>query len=252
MCTLAGIESQVVIGYSRYYNFGSKHPFTWSDHAWNAVKLGGKWYLLDATWEGKRYGENGKQIESRQFLVDPGEFVVDHLPENPMWQLLACPVLLADFTQSAPMIRTILSRKDTCFSFSDSIAAWRGKLLPEQALSSARSAYQFNPLNHSSIGVALGRYGVYLAKNNAGNGKANINFRIGKEQEALHYFTQALQHLRKTRRDDYVHNRKKSINNCKKNIKASKARIKKLRKIKKTAINITLIDNRAASLGLTA
>jgi transglutaminase/protease-like cytokinesis protein 3 len=73
MCTLAGIESQVVIGYSRYYNFGSKHPFTWSDHAWNAVKLGeGKWYLLDATWEGKRYGENGKQIESSSFLLIPG------------------------------------------------------------------------------------------------------------------------------------------------------------------------------------
>jgi transglutaminase/protease-like cytokinesis protein 3 len=54
MCKLAGIESEVVTGYSRCYNFGHRRPFSWSDHAWNAVKLGGNWYLLDATWESKR------------------------------------------------------------------------------------------------------------------------------------------------------------------------------------------------------
>lgn len=226
MSRLAGIESKVVVGYSRQYNFSQKRPFTWSGHAWNAVKLHGEWHLLDATWESKHYGESGKQIESNYFLIDPKDFVVDHLPEDPMWQLLTCPISLTNFTQSAQTIKDMLSRKDTCFYYADTIAALHQLLIPDQELKTARKSYQFNSSNHTSIGVALSNYGTYLVKSNTSNTKKSADFRIAKEKEALEYFMQALRHLRQTYKKDY-------IKNCKKSIKLSRMKIRKLKRYKR-------------------
>ena len=43
---MCGIDARVIAGKG---NGGSK----WEDHAWNIVELGGKYYLLDATWDDK-------------------------------------------------------------------------------------------------------------------------------------------------------------------------------------------------------
>ncbi|CAA9256739.1 MAG: hypothetical protein AVDCRST_MAG56-2247 [uncultured Cytophagales bacterium] len=230
MCRLAGIESEVVTGYSRHYNFNQKQPFTRADHAWNAVQLDGQWYLLDATWESKRYGETGSRIESDYFLTDPGVFVTDHLPEDPAWQLLPCPISLRDFTRDVPAIRGTLSRRDTCFSYPDSIAALRRMLPPERELKTARTAHQFNPANHVSIGLALNNYGTYVAKPGAGSPKTGVGFKINKQQEALGYYAEALRHLRKTDRKDFVHT-------CRKNSRAARATIKRLKKYRRKAPN---------------
>ncbi len=230
MCRLAGIESEVVTGYSRHYNFSQERPFARADHAWNAVQLDGQWYLLDATWESKRYGETGSRIESDYFLTDPGEFVTDHLPEDPAWQLLPCPISLRDFTQSVPAIRSTLSRRDTCFAFADSIAALRRLLPPERELKTARTAHQFNPANHVSIGLALNNYGTYVAQPGAGSPKTGIGFKINKQQEALGYYAEALRHLRKTDRKDFVHT-------CRKNSRSARATIKRLKKHRRKAPN---------------
>jgi hypothetical protein len=227
MCRLAGIETEVVTGYSRRYNFTQKRPFTWSDHAWNAVKLGGNWYLLDATWEHKGYGKTGVRIGSRCFLTDPRAFVTDHLPENPAWQLLPCPISLADFTRSVPDIQSTLAHRDTCFYFADSLAALRQMLPPERELKMARTAYQFNPRNHITIGLALNNYGVYVSKNTAGGAKISTGFKMNRQQEALGYYTEALRHLRKTHRKDFVHS-------CRKNRQAAKTRIRRLKKYRRT------------------
>ncbi|MEZ0369363.1 MAG: hypothetical protein ACAI44_09790, partial [Candidatus Sericytochromatia bacterium] len=60
-----------------------------SSHAWNAVQIGGKWYLLDATW-GAGYVENLKftrRYTSAYLLTPPEIFSIDHLPEEDKWQL---------------------------------------------------------------------------------------------------------------------------------------------------------------------
>jgi hypothetical protein len=227
MCRLAGIESKVVTGYSRHYHFSRRRPFTRADHAWNAVQLDGQWHLLDATWESKRYGETGSRIASDYFLTDPGEFVTDHLPEDPAWQLLPCPISLRDFTRDVPAIRGTLSRRDTCFSYADSIAALRRLLPPERELKTARTAYQFNPGNHIGMGLALYNYGVYLGKSGGGT-KTGVGFKINKQQEALGYYAEALRHLRKTDRKDFVHT-------CRENSRTARATIKRLKKYRRKA-----------------
>jgi hypothetical protein len=137
--------------------------------------------------------------------------------------LLPCPISLADFTQSASAIQNTLSRRGTCFSYVDSIADLRQLLPPERELKTARTAYRFNPDDHVTIGAALSNYGVYLAKNNAGGTKTSIGFQINRQQEALGCYAEALRHLRKTNRKDFMRS-------CQKNRKAARANLRRLKK----------------------
>jgi transglutaminase-like putative cysteine protease len=72
-------------------------------HAWNAVRIEGKWYLVDVTWDagmvrgtlfGRSYGTN-------YLFVPPEQMVQDHLPEYPAWQLLDVPVDRGTFLRQA-------------------------------------------------------------------------------------------------------------------------------------------------------
>jgi hypothetical protein len=50
MCAYAGLRAKKIIGYSKGMGYEQGDKFYYSDHAWNAVFLDGKWQLLDATW----------------------------------------------------------------------------------------------------------------------------------------------------------------------------------------------------------
>lgn len=118
MCRHAGINCQVISGYARTdlttYAFPSS-----PNHAWNVVWLDGKWHLLDATW-GSIEGQDAwmTQYKSSYFLSPPELFVLNHLPNMPMWQLLNCPIAPAVFALDVSAIQV---PKDTCFHFTDSI-----------------------------------------------------------------------------------------------------------------------------------
>lgn len=77
-------------------------------HAWNAVKLDGRWWLLDATWDdptGDRpAADTGKaEVETTYLFTPPRLFAYDHLPEEPAWQLLEQPLSMGDFVRQ-PML----------------------------------------------------------------------------------------------------------------------------------------------------
>jgi hypothetical protein len=101
MCNSAGIECEVVIGFSKtsYDQIGRKLKKT--DHAWNAVKLYGKWYLLDVTWAtcylDSRKKKLVKDFDELYFLTPPELFIKKHLPEEKKWQLLEKPVSRSKF-----------------------------------------------------------------------------------------------------------------------------------------------------------
>jgi transglutaminase-like putative cysteine protease len=66
-------------------------------HAWNAAKVDGKWYLIDATWDDPT-GANGS-LESTYLFTPPELFVRDHLPEKRSWQLLEKPLSPGEFVR---------------------------------------------------------------------------------------------------------------------------------------------------------
>lgn len=95
MCKVSGIESRIIKGYVK--NF-TDFDFQFPNHAWNSVKIDGKWHLLDATWasvnnEGGLLARNelhksfARQKLDHFFLVNPNRMILTHLPEDPYWQL---------------------------------------------------------------------------------------------------------------------------------------------------------------------
>ncbi|MBK7866551.1 MAG: hypothetical protein IPJ75_05910 [Ignavibacteriales bacterium] len=102
LLTTAGIENKKVPGYARGYGFdifAGNEKFE-SNHAWTAVKLNGKWELIDVTWnsgfiDGIRFVPN---YSLGYFLISPQKFVYTHFPENPEWQLLSPPHSFEEFS----------------------------------------------------------------------------------------------------------------------------------------------------------
>lgn len=87
----AGLECEVIEGYARRpQDIGTS--FAKINHAWNAVKLQDKWYLLDVTWgvvDSIRTVNNLYDNPAFEFyfLTDPDKFVFTHFPKNTKWLL---------------------------------------------------------------------------------------------------------------------------------------------------------------------
>lgn len=61
------------------------------NHAWNAVRVGGRWYLLDVTWGAGHATRDLKfvrRFKSDYFFTPPEKFYEKHKPTNPIWSLL--------------------------------------------------------------------------------------------------------------------------------------------------------------------
>ncbi|MEQ8982841.1 MAG: transglutaminase domain-containing protein, partial [Deltaproteobacteria bacterium] len=65
-----------------------------ASHAWNAVELEGRWYLVDVTWDaGHIDGRDFVEKYRTDYLLAPPDiFVLTHLPQQTQWQLLAQPL----------------------------------------------------------------------------------------------------------------------------------------------------------------
>ncbi|GHV92111.1 hypothetical protein AGMMS50268_26140 [Spirochaetia bacterium] len=102
MCALAGIESIGISGYSK--GFGYRETIgRQTDHEWNAVKLGGKWYLLDVTWDAGHLDRRTyiKNYSTEWLFLDSRPFLYSHLPEQERYQFYAPAITAADFIREA-------------------------------------------------------------------------------------------------------------------------------------------------------
>lgn len=75
-------------------------------HAWNAVKVGKFWYLLDPTWgAGSVENHTFTRHYNPAYLFTPPEvFALDHLPDEPQWQLRRKPISAEAFKRQ-PLLR---------------------------------------------------------------------------------------------------------------------------------------------------
>ncbi len=96
-----GLEVEVVGGHGkgRGYQPGQGMEST-LDHAWNAVKIDGRWRLVDCTWGAGYVDDQGRYVRrftDHYFLTPPEEFAYDHFPDDPRWQLLPRPISQAEY-----------------------------------------------------------------------------------------------------------------------------------------------------------
>lgn len=96
------IKSIKVIGYGKGYSYKQGGPVSPSNHAWNAMQVDGKWYLIDATW-GAGYINDKKQYERKlkefYFFPKPEQFIYSHLPDQDSHQLMGRPVPISEFKE---------------------------------------------------------------------------------------------------------------------------------------------------------
>jgi hypothetical protein len=86
----------VVIGGDARHEGGD---LTGEGHAWNAARIGGRWALIDATWDaGNVNGERFEKEYGTEYLFAPPEVQgVTHFPEEERWQLRTPPLSRGDF-----------------------------------------------------------------------------------------------------------------------------------------------------------
>ncbi|XP_078621326.1 uncharacterized protein LOC144887801 [Branchiostoma floridae x Branchiostoma japonicum] len=102
MCRLAKVECVTISGRAKGAGYRVGHKFgPGSNHAWNAVEIDGRWYLLDCTWAAGNTDVQKRTFEFKYnehyFFTDPEVFVTDHHPMDNQWQLLEEPVSLEVF-----------------------------------------------------------------------------------------------------------------------------------------------------------
>lgn len=120
-----GLKAEVITGFSKGFNYEQRLSFKQTDHAWNAVKIDGKWQLLDVTWGGGYVDGNGKYIHELSydmFLCKPEKFIFKHLPADPVWQLNEVNLPLTYFKKDSVEIKKFISdNKNKSVLFADTL-----------------------------------------------------------------------------------------------------------------------------------
>jgi transglutaminase/protease-like cytokinesis protein 3 len=84
-----GLETVTITGRAKGIDYGIEETSD-SNHAWNATKINGIWYLIDTTWgAGILDGDVFRpEFNPFYFAPEPAHIIYSHFPEIPEWQLL--------------------------------------------------------------------------------------------------------------------------------------------------------------------
>lgn len=95
-----GLEVISISGYCKGYGYYQGEIFNNTNHAWNAIKINGNWYLLDSCW-GAGYATKDKKFIRKfiryYFCMNPYLFLFKHLPSDSQYQFIANPISLKDY-----------------------------------------------------------------------------------------------------------------------------------------------------------
>ena len=91
-----GLQSGLLVekldGFAKGFGYKIGEPMSTPNHAWNAVRIDGKWYLLDATWDAGVVDEKSNKFEFKNsnysyFLTNPDIFNYSHYASDVKWNL---------------------------------------------------------------------------------------------------------------------------------------------------------------------
>ena len=230
LCKEIGVESRLIPGYSKGFGNESRTDFSNADHAWNSVLIDDKWYLLDATWGAG--GLNDKMqfrahFNEKYFLASPAEFIKDHMPLQPMWQLLECPVSMKAFILGGEAIEQELSISKECYPYQKQIAEYNSMSEAVGRLSLAEEAYRFNPANHRVMARGYMDYAHHIMSGvkRQLSSREEIEKAVAAQEKALDYLLKAKATLSNVKDGaeadlDFVN---KNIKNSEANIQSMKA-----------------------------
>ena len=144
MCELSGVESRGVAGFSK--GFGWKNTVSGlGNHAWNAVKLGTKWQLIDVMFDAGfvDMAMFVKHYSSAYLSLTPEQFFYSHYPLDAEDQLISPPKSAEEF-KSEPFLPALFFQYG--FSF---------KNQPPKYLNTMEKELSFEFLNEDTSVVVL-------------------------------------------------------------------------------------------------
>lgn len=157
LCRYAALTCVKIDGYAAPRLAAQRQVPEKSDHAWNAVWADRQWQLVDVTWNEVR-DETYHAYGTSYFFTAPEVFILTHLPEQPMWQLLPCPVSIEDFTKPQTTLYQQVIQQDSCLSYTDSIAAVLSLPPKDRRVVVARQSYTFHPTVYTSRQLSAALY----------------------------------------------------------------------------------------------
>ncbi|MGB2138583.1 MAG: transglutaminase domain-containing protein [Flavobacteriales bacterium] len=102
LCELSNIENNYVTGDGK--TSAQDIGFYSSNHAWNVVKVNGRYQIYDLTWAAGTYNNEtksfNKNFNAQYFNANPEDFISNHFPDNSKWQLLDIPLSKNDYINS--------------------------------------------------------------------------------------------------------------------------------------------------------
>lgn len=147
-CNRLGIKNEIIEGYVQELN-ENKTVFKETNHAWNVVKLGKEWFHCDLLWMSggikKASGQFTfeKQLNDDMLLTQSQEFLSNHIPADPMWQLSNTPLSLKEMSQKAEFPSDATLK----FDFNKAIDRYISLNRMQKSLHFADNAYQYNKDN---------------------------------------------------------------------------------------------------------
>lgn len=99
----AGVPVEKVRGYVKSSPNEISSNMNVIAHAWNVVRLNGKWYPVDITWaSGYTTGNCDsyvKEFSESYYIQSPEQFIKNHYPRKKEWQLVEQPITLKQFCE---------------------------------------------------------------------------------------------------------------------------------------------------------
>lgn len=134
-------------------------------HAWAAAQIEGQWRLFDPTWGVPPPGMTRWEVVDEFFMAAPQTFVLSHLPDDPMWQLLENPITERFFRESSDVdIEAFLLQDDErSFRFRDTLNHWQSMDSVARMFASEARVLQFNGSNDRVVfGLGQQYWGLFF------------------------------------------------------------------------------------------
>ena len=181
VCDLLEIEAVVIKGYARNSTGEIGTIPTGSNHAWNAVKIGLKWQLIDATWAAG-YAINKKwkkHFTEYYFYPKPSELLRTHYPDNRNWQLTKNPISKKTYA-SQPIIGQGFFSKNLQL-----VGPNTGVLQAKTVLFKVKNLSKKHVIGYLFKGQKYGKKANPVIKNGVGHFSINLK---GKRNSELYIF----------------------------------------------------------------
>ena len=164
ICIKSGIQSFVINGYTKQGGIVDK-----SGHSWCAANVNKQWYLFDPTWD------LGTSLSPNYFMGSPQDFILTHMPFDPIWQLLNYPVTHQQFYGSGKS-----AKNNEFFNYPDSISSF----LAMDSLGKLQTA-----------AARIERYGMYNDRIKVNYQVIKMNIEIAHQEKEVVLYNAAIEEL---------------------------------------------------------